>query len=89
MPLRCQTPPSPRSQIPGKKIRETQLQKVPYMLTLRGKDVEAGTVGVRSRKEGDLSAMPVEALLERLAGRVPSGFSPVRSSQVSEEESGG
>ncbi len=50
----------------GKKIRETQLQKVPYMLILGDKDVEAGTVGVRSREEGDLGAMSVEAFLDRL-----------------------
>ena len=50
----------------GKKIRETQLQKVPYMLILGDKDLENGTVGVRSREEGDLGAMPVEAFLARL-----------------------
>ena len=51
----------------GKKIRETQLQKVPYMLILGDKDLEAGTVGVRSREEGDLGAMTVEAFLARMA----------------------
>ncbi|MFN7172767.1 MAG: threonine--tRNA ligase [Fimbriimonadaceae bacterium] len=50
----------------GKKIRENQLQKVPYMLILGDRDIEQGTVGVRSREEGDLGAMSVEALLERL-----------------------
>ena len=50
----------------GKKISETQLQKVPYMLVLGDKDVEAGTVDVRSREDGDLGAMTVEAFLERL-----------------------
>ena len=50
----------------GKKIRETQLQKVPYMLVLGDKDLENGTVGVRSREEGDLGAMSVEAFLEHL-----------------------
>ena len=50
----------------GKKIRETQLQKVPYMLVLGDKDLENGTVGVRSREEGDLGAMTLEAFLERL-----------------------
>ena len=52
----------------GKKIRETQLQKVPYMLVLGDKDLESGTVGVRSREDGDLGAMTVEAFLERLIG---------------------
>lgn len=50
----------------GKKIRENQLQKVPYMLILGDKDLENGTVGVRSREEGDLGAMTVEAFLQRL-----------------------
>ena len=52
----------------GKKIRETQLQKVPYMLVLGDKDLENGTVGVRSREEGDLGAMTLEAFLERIHG---------------------
>ncbi|CAN5645189.1 threonine--tRNA ligase [soil metagenome] len=50
----------------GKKIRQAQLQKVPYMLILGDKDIEAGTVGVRSREDGDLGAMTVEAFLESL-----------------------
>ena len=41
----------------GKKIRENQLQKIPYMLILGDKDIENGTVGVRSREKGDLGAM--------------------------------
>ena len=36
----------------GYKIREAQLQKVPYMLVLGDKEKEAGTVGVRSRTDG-------------------------------------
>jgi threonyl-tRNA synthetase len=50
----------------GKKIRESQMQKVPYMLILGDQDVEAGTVGVRSREEGDLGAMTIEQFLARL-----------------------
>src|ERR1044071_5510607 len=38
----------------GKKIRESQMQKVPYMLILGDRDIENGTVGVRSREDGDL-----------------------------------
>jgi threonyl-tRNA synthetase len=44
----------------GKKIREHQLQKVPYMLILGDRDIEAGTIGVRSREAGDLGAMKVD-----------------------------
>ena len=41
----------------GKKIREAQLEKVPYMLVVGDRDMEAGTVSVRHRSEGDLGAM--------------------------------
>jgi threonyl-tRNA synthetase len=50
----------------GKKIREAQLQKVPYMLILGDRGAEDGTVGVRSREEGDLGEMTVEAFLSQL-----------------------
>jgi threonyl-tRNA synthetase len=44
----------------GKKIREAQLEKVPYMLVVGDRDMEAGTVSVRHRSEGDLGAMSLE-----------------------------
>ena len=44
----------------GKKIREDQLEKVPYMLVVGDRDMEAGTVSVRHRSEGDLGAMSLE-----------------------------
>ena len=43
----------------GYKIREAQLQKVPYMLVIGDRDVENGVVSVRSRSKGDLGAMPL------------------------------
>ena len=46
-----------RSEKIGYKIREAQLEKVPYMFIVGDKDIEAGTVSVRHRKEGDLGAM--------------------------------
>lgn len=52
----------------GKKIRENQMQKVPFMLILGDRDIEAGTVGVRCREEGDLGAMSLEAFLEKVSG---------------------
>jgi len=51
----------------GKKIRENQLQKIPYMLILGDRDIENGTVGVRSREEGDLGPMALDDLLARLS----------------------
>ena len=41
----------------GYKIREAQLQKIPYMLVVGEKEQEAGQVGVRNRKDGDMGAM--------------------------------
>ena len=52
----------------GKKIRDAQLAKAPYMLILGDKDLENGTVGVRSREDGDLGAMTLNAFLARLNG---------------------
>lgn len=48
------------------KIREAQVQKVPYMLVVGGKEVESGTVAVRHRRRGDLGPMTVPELLQRL-----------------------
>ena len=50
----------------GAKIRESQLEKVPYMLVLGEKEKSAGTVAVRDRIEGDLGAMPRAQFLARL-----------------------
>ena len=50
----------------GYKIREAQLQKIPYMLIIGDKEVEANAVGVRSRKDGDVGQMKVEEFLEKI-----------------------
>lgn len=50
----------------NKKIREAQLSKVPFMVILGDRDIENGTVGVRSRDEGDLGAMNPMDLLAKL-----------------------
>ncbi|MHB9024607.1 MAG: threonine--tRNA ligase [Armatimonadota bacterium] len=50
------------------KIREAQLQKVPYMLVVGDKEEESTAVGVRSRTEGDLGAMPLADFVEKLKG---------------------
>jgi threonyl-tRNA synthetase len=48
----------------GAKIRKAQLEKVPYMLVVGGRDVEAGVVSVRSREAGDQGAMTLEAFMD-------------------------
>lgn len=50
----------------GYKIREAQLEKVPYMLVIGDKEVEANTVSVRSRKEGDIGAIKVEEFISKI-----------------------
>jgi threonyl-tRNA synthetase len=50
----------------GAKIRDGQLELIPYMLVVGPRDAEAGTVSLRDRLEGDLGAMPLGAAIERL-----------------------
>ena len=54
----------------GYKIREAQLQKIPYMLILGEKEVEAENLGVRSRKEGDIGAMEVDEFIAKIKDEV-------------------
>ena len=52
------------------KIREAQLQKVPYMLVIGDREAEAGTVSVRHRFKGDLGAQPLDAFVAALKDEV-------------------
>ena len=56
----------------GYKIREAQLQKVPYMLIVGEKEMESGGVSVRARKSGDLGSMSLAQFQSRLASDVES-----------------
>jgi threonyl-tRNA synthetase len=53
----------------GYKIREAQLQKVPYMLVCGGREAESGTVSVRLRTGEDLGPMPVAEVAARIGER--------------------
>ena len=55
--LGCRVEVDDRNEKIGKKIREAQMEKIPYMLVVGDRDVENGTVSVRHRAEGDLGAM--------------------------------
>jgi threonyl-tRNA synthetase len=55
-----------RSERMNYKIREAQVQKIPYMLVVGDKEVEGGTVAVRHRHAGDLGAQPVEAVGDKI-----------------------
>ena len=54
-----------RSEKLGYKIREAQMQKIPYMLVVGDRDMENGTVSVRTRKGDDLGAMTPDAFLSK------------------------
>ena len=54
----------------GYKIREAQLEKVPYMLVIGEKEISANSVGVRSRKDGDLGAMKLDEFVEKAVKEV-------------------
>ncbi|MFV3011944.1 threonine--tRNA ligase [Clostridium botulinum] len=54
----------------GYKIREAQLKKIPYMLILGDKEMEAGKVAVRSRKDGDLGAISLEEFIEKIKNEI-------------------
>jgi threonyl-tRNA synthetase len=49
------------------KIREAQLQKIPYMLVVGDREAQAGQVAVRNRKQGDQGAVGVDEFLSRLS----------------------
>lgn len=54
-----------RSEKIGYKIREAQLQKIPYMLIIGDKEIQNNAVGVRSRKDGDIGQMKLEQFIEK------------------------
>ena len=56
----------------GKKIRDGQMEKVPYMLIVGDRDIEAGTVSPRHRTDGDLGAMTLDAFAAQLREVVDS-----------------
>lgn len=55
-----------RNEKMGYRIREAQLQKIPYMLVLGEKEKQCGTVAVRNRKKGDLGVMSFDDLANKL-----------------------
>ena len=50
----------------GYKIREAQMEKIPYMLIVGDKEIEANAVGVRTRKDGDIGQMKVEEFISKI-----------------------
>jgi threonyl-tRNA synthetase len=59
-----------RTESVGRKIREGELRKAPYMLILGDKEAEAGEVSVRRHREGDLGAMAVDDFISRARSEI-------------------
>ena len=59
-----------RSEKIGYKIREAQLEKVPYMLVVGDKDIENGQVSVRDRRDGDIGSMDVDEFIKKICEEV-------------------
>ncbi|MBR1419164.1 MAG: threonine--tRNA ligase, partial [Synergistaceae bacterium] len=59
----------------GRRIRDAQLQKVPYMLVLGDKETQNKEVAVRERSKGDLGSMSIAKFKELLDGE----FNPIKN----------
>ncbi len=70
----------------GARIRDAQMEKIPYMAVLGGREVEAGRVALRHRAAGDLGVMTVEAMAEKLQAEVAAhgqgGTEPVPAARA-------
>jgi threonyl-tRNA synthetase len=62
--LRCEV--DERNEKIGAKIRDAQLKKIPFMLVAGDREAQAGTVAVRSRREGDLGPTRLEAIRDQM-----------------------
>ena len=54
----------------GYKIREAQMEKIPYMIIVGDKEIDEGKIAVRSRSEGDLGVMAVKEFAGRIAREI-------------------
>ncbi len=59
-----------RSEKIGYKIREAQLEKVPYMIVVGDKDIENNTISVRQRKNGDLGSMTIDEAIAKFTDEI-------------------
>ncbi|MDX9948185.1 MAG: His/Gly/Thr/Pro-type tRNA ligase C-terminal domain-containing protein, partial [Bacteroidales bacterium] len=59
-----------RSEKIGKKIRDNELKRIPYLLIIGEKEVESGTVSVRKQGEGDKGSMKLEAFAGFITGEI-------------------
>jgi threonyl-tRNA synthetase len=66
--LRVRVKLDQRAEKVGAKIRDAQLEQIPYMLVIGDKEVEDQTVAVRDRRQGDLGVMSLGELVKLLSG---------------------
>jgi threonyl-tRNA synthetase len=62
-----------RGESVGRRIRDGEVAKVPYLLVVGDREADSETVSARARGEGDLGAMPLEELAGRLADEARGG----------------
>jgi threonyl-tRNA synthetase len=61
-----------RTESVGRKIREAELRKVPYMLVVGDREAEQRAVALRRHREGDQGTIPLDETVERLAAEAAS-----------------
>jgi threonyl-tRNA synthetase len=59
-----------RSEKIGKKIRDTELSKVPYMLVIGEKEMQEGKVAVRRQGKGDMGSADIETFVQSLSSEI-------------------
>ena len=65
-----------RTESVGRKIREAEVRKVPYMLVVGDREAESGSAALRRHREGDLGTEPVETVVERLVAEAADRRAP-------------
>jgi threonyl-tRNA synthetase len=66
-----------RTESVGRKIRDAELAKTPYMLVVGDREAEAGAVALRRHREGDEGTVPIAEAIERLAAEVAARGRPL------------
>ncbi|MGD0576805.1 MAG: threonine--tRNA ligase, partial [Candidatus Staskawiczbacteria bacterium] len=54
----------------GKKIREAEMQKIPYLIIVGDKEISSGTISVREREKGDLGQMPLNNFIDKIRNKI-------------------
>ncbi|MCD6367264.1 MAG: threonine--tRNA ligase [Bacteroidales bacterium] len=71
-----------RSEKIGKKIRDNELKKIPYLIILGEKEVNSNTISVRKHKEGDKGTFTVEEFTKMINDEIDQMLSPVNEKQI-------